>query len=355
MSGVFDPIVQIWDTMKRGAVATPQVSTIARCTPANSAGYAIPRDRMYFEIRVNELHLAENREWWSVYDPMVVVVAEYDYAGERVARPAVVGPSLIRTQTPTDRPRHGVVLQDSLVVGPHPYRGGNVDISLSFYRVRRTNSASSLLKVIDRLSGALAGPGEMATVAKVGGALLEGVEGLLGLEETVYLAGNRLSLTPSPLYPLTACFSALITPPVPPVPEQLMVRDRRLYIGEAASAQPYRASDFILFGLAGSLARGNESSLPFYALKTNAIAALAEGEDGLKRGRAAMITAYQQMRMSADVTPHEASEILEQWMQEFETVKKDYERLGKMKEGEEQQQPSALAEDLNATAARLGL
>jgi hypothetical protein len=355
MNGVFDPIVKIWDKMKTGAVATPQVSTIARCTPENSAGYAITRDRMYFEIRVNELNLAENREWWSVYDPMVVVVAEYNYAGEKVARPAVVGPSLIRTQTQTDKPRHGVVLQDSLVVGPHPYRGGNVDISLSFYQVRRTNSASSLLKVIDRLSGALSGPGGMATVAKVGGALLEGVEGLLGLEETVYLAGNRLSLTPSPLYPLTACFSALIAPPVPPAPEQLMVRDRRLYIGDPASAQPYRASDFVLFGLAGSATRGDESSLPFYALKTNALAALAERENGLKRARAAMITAYQQMRMSPDVTSHEASELLEQWMQEFETVKKEYERLDKMKEGQKKQQPSALEEELNAAAARLGL
>ena len=360
MTGMFDAVTALWDGMRKGAVATPQVSTIRKYRPSTAAGYAIPKDQMYFEVRVNELHLAENREWWSVFDPMVVVVAEYDYSGDRVARPAVVGPSQIRTQTPMDRPRHGVVLQDCLVVGPNPYRGGNVEISMSFYRVRRTNAASSLLKVIDNLSGALPGAGEMATVAKVGSALLQGVEGLLGLEETVYLAGQRLSLTPSPLNPLTAGYSALVAPPVPDDGRNLMVADRRLCIDDGKDGVPYRGSDFVLLGLSGSAERGGESSLPFYALKADALAALGDGDDGLKRGKAAMITAYQQMRKSPDITSRQAGEMFEQWLQEFEEEVSRYERMRAMPYKGAQPEPPArpiteLSKELNATVGRLGL
>lgn len=355
MAELFDPVVKAWNALRRGTLATPQVSTLPRFTPVEAAGYPIVKDRMYFELRVSELHLADNREWWSAFDPMVVVVAEYDYGREHVARPAVVGPSLIRTQAPTDQPRHGVVLLDSLVVGPNPYRGGNVDVSVSFYRVKRSNSARALLKMVDHLSGALPGAGEMAAVAKVGGALLDGVEGLLGLEDTTYLAGHRLALRPTPLDPLTACFSALVAPPAPP-PGQLMVQDRRLYVDDGAAAQPYRGSDFVLLSLAGTEARGNEHALSFYALKEEALAALAgEGEEALKRGKANLIAAYQQMRQSNDVTPVEAGRLFEIWLKEFEDEEKRYERMRAMPLDRHVHAADALRTDLNAAVGRLKL
>jgi hypothetical protein len=358
MPDIFESVTSLWNSMRKGAMPTPQVPALARYSPPTSAGYQIRKDQMYFEVRVNELHLAENREWWSVFDPMVVIVAEYEYGGERVARPAVVGPSQIRTQAGQDKPRHGVVLQDCLVAGPNPYRGGNVEISMSFYRVRRSNSARSLLKVIDNLSGALPGAGEMATVAKVGSALLQGVEGLLGLDETVYLAGQRLSLTPSALDPLKACYSALVAPPVPADPNQFLVAERRLHLDDGKGARPYRGSDFALLGLSGSPERGAESSLPFYPMKMDALAALADGEDGKKRGKAALLTAYQQMRKSPDITVHQAGELFEAWINEFEEEMKRIDRVRSMASDITEPPPppmSELSKDLNATVGRLRL
>src|SRR5438445_6787284 len=89
MSGVFDTVLRIWTEVRAGHEPLPTVATISpdHCRPANSAGYSIPRDRMYFTIRINEMHLAENRQWWSVYDPLVVVVTEFNHAQERVAIP----------------------------------------------------------------------------------------------------------------------------------------------------------------------------------------------------------------------------------------------------------------------------
>jgi hypothetical protein len=132
----------------------------------------------------------------------VVVVAEFNHAQERVVVPTVVGPNLIRKQGSSDQPRYGVVLLDTRVTGPHPYRGGDVDISVSFYQVQRANHARALLKVVDSLSAALGAPGELQTIAKAGGALLQGVEGLLGLRETTCLAGHRISMATSPFDPI---------------------------------------------------------------------------------------------------------------------------------------------------------
>lgn len=356
MSGLFEPVVGRWNEMRAGHRPLPTVATIApkHCRPDGSAGYSILRDQMYFTLRVNELHLAENRRWWAEYDPLVVVVAEFNHGQERVAAPAVVGPNLIRRQAQSDQPRHGVVLLDTRVTGPHPYRGGDVDISVSFYQVRRANHARALLKVVDSLSAALGGPGEMQAIAKAGGALLEGIEGLIGLEETVYLAGHRVSLATSPLDPFAASFSALIVPPAPEDSESLWVESRRLHmVTSNGASRPYRDSDFVLLSITGSEARGDENRLPFYASKVDALTALWDGEGGAKRAKANLIAAYLQMRQSPDVTPAEAGRLFEAWLQEFETEKQRMAQTRAMPLSGRPPELAPLARDLDDAMRRL--
>lgn len=357
MSGVFNTVSRIWNEVRAGHQPLPTVATIPpdHCRPANTAGYTIPRDQMYFNIRINEMHLAENRQWWTVYDPLVVVVTEFNHAQERVAIPTVIGPNLIRKQAQSDQPRYGVVLLDTRVTGPHPYRGGDVDVSVGFYRVQRANSAHALLKVVDSLSTSLGAPGEVLTIAKMGGALLEGVEGLLGLQETTYLAGHRISMANSPFDPFRAGFSALIAPPAPEDLTNLWVRDRRLYVEEGGRGRPYRDSDFVLLSITGTEMRGDENLLPFHPLKVDAISALLDGEDGIKRGKANLIAAYQQMRRSPDVTAAEANRLFDSWLQEFETEKTRAERVRSMPVAPHEIKPDPLAQDLNDAVRRLAL
>jgi hypothetical protein len=319
------------------------------------AGYPIPRDQMYFTIRINEMHLAENRQWWTVYDPFVVVVTEFNHAQERVAIPTVIGPNLIRKQAQSDQPRHGVVLLDTRVTGPHPYRGGDVDVSIGFYRVQRANNAHTLLRIVDSLSASLGAPGQLQTIAKTGGALLEGVEELLGLQETTYLAGHRISLGNSPFDPFIAGFSALISPPTPEDPTRLRIEDRRLYLEANGGSRPYRDSDFVLLSITGTEARGDEYLLPFYPLKVDALTTLWDGEEGLKRSKANLIAAYQQMRRSPDVTTAEASRLFDGWLEEFQAEKKRMEHTRSMPLERREAKPDPLSHDLDDAVRRLAL
>ena len=100
-------------------------------------------------------------------------------------------------------------------------------------------------------------------IAKTGGALLEGVEGLLGLEETTYLSGHRIPMAISPLDPFMSGFSALIAPPGPEGGASLRVVERRLYVEANGNARPYRDSDFVLLSVTGTEARGDENLLRF--------------------------------------------------------------------------------------------
>jgi len=357
MNGVFEPLVNLWDKVRSGHRPLPTVAVIPpeSCRPANSSGYSITRDQMYFTVRVNEMHLAENRQWWTLHDPLVVVVTEFNHGQERVAVPTVIGPNLIRKQAPSDQPRYGVVLLDTRVTGPHPYRGGDVDVSVGFYRVQRADHARTLLKVVDSLSTSLCGPGELQAIGKTGAALLEGIEGLLRLQETTYLAGHRISLATSPFDPFKAGFSALIAPPTPEDPARLRVEDRRLHVETNGGSQPYRDSDFVLLSMSGSEARGDEYTLPFYQLKVDALTTLWDGEEGLKRGKANLIAAYQQMRRSPDLTTAEAIRLFDGWLSEFQAEKERMEHTRSMPLERREAKPDPLANDLDDAVRRLAL
>src|SRR5262245_36382597 len=48
-----------------------------------------PRNH-YFAVAINELFLAQSRQWWNEYDPMALVVSEFTYDGKRTTVPIVV-------------------------------------------------------------------------------------------------------------------------------------------------------------------------------------------------------------------------------------------------------------------------
>lgn len=353
MSNIFDPVVALWKSLSTGRLPLPMVAFIPAqsCEPAGSAGYPIRRDEMYFTIRINEFHLAENREWWSVYDPMVLVVCEFGYGKDRIAVPTVIGPNLIQKKNPGDQPRHGVVLLDARVTGPHPFRGGDIDLSVALYKVKRVDYARNFLKAVDTLSTALGDLGQMQAVAKTGGALLEGVEAILGLPETEFLAGHRVSMASSPVKPLAAGSSALITPTVPSLSNLVVINDR-LHLKSDGAIKPYRSSDFVLLSIAGSESRG-DSLLPFYQMKTDALMALWDGEGGNDRAKANLIAAYQQMRKSTDMTELECGRLFDAWLAEFENEKKRVTQVRAMPLEQRSPEIGATIKDLNNASLRV--
>jgi hypothetical protein len=351
MSGFLDHLSSAWDRIREGQQPLGRLERIADecCLPAGVAGQLIKREEMYFSVRVNQMELAMNRWFDATFDPLVVVVTEFIYDGVRVAIPSVIGPSLIQTHIASGAPRYGTVLTDTRVTGPHPYRGGDVDISISFYRIKRSSMADAILGIVENLSR-VAGAGQLVAIAQTGKPLLDGVKALAGVRDTEYLAGQRTSVAMSGVLPLKTQFLALLMPSGDPAPATpaLSVQDRRLFVrSDNTGPSAYRDSDFVLCSIEGSRQREDESLFPFYSLKRKAIAAVSKGDDGLKLAKADLIIAYQQMQESADLTRSEVKELFDAWVEEFKDAKREAQNLVTMGPGSSRKEGNALPPDLS--------
>lgn len=75
----------------------------------------------------------------------------------------------------------------------------------------------------------------------------------------------------------------------------------------------------------------------------------------MKRGKANLIAAYQQMRRSPDVTTAEASRLFDAWLQEFESERKRAQQVRSMPVARHEAKPDPLSSDLDDAVRRLAL
>lgn len=359
MGETWKSVVGLWNDLTRGQVASPSMAVVPaeRCRPVATAGRLIAKDAGYFTLRVSEMYLEWNRVLWSEYDPLVVVVAEFYRGTDRVVVPSVIGPNLIQKHAAGDSPKYGVLLLDVPATGPHAYRGGGMDLSVALYRVKRADYARALLKMMEGISSSLGDlSGQMGPAVKTAGALLDGLQAFLNIADTMYLAGLRTSLPATTAGIFASGYLALVAPG-PQAAPPLHVEDGRLKLSGENGLLPYRGSDFVLLNIGASEERGNESSLPFYALKVDALMALWDGEDGLKRSKANLITAYQQMRKSPDITVAEADRLFDLWLKEYQDEKRRLEKMRAMpiEEREQRREQDAESNSLADAANRIGL
>jgi hypothetical protein len=303
---------------------------------------------MYFEFRAHQLFLAKNRQLWTTHDPVAVVAVGFIYNGEAITIPRIVGPSLIASiGGPTGAPGeaiYGTILEDTLVAGPYPYRGGDVDVAVRLYAAQRDNKARALLRTAERLTAAIAGPGGIATFEKTTEAVISAIESVFGLTSMSYLAGARLA-TRKGILPFRSGYVAVVVPPGAPF-DTLRVNSDRLCHDPGQGPRPWDGSDFVLLGVHGMESRGDESRLPFYRLHERAIRAVADGEESWERAKGYLITAYQEMSVSPDVTQVEAGRLFDEWL---ETMKSERGRMKAVRNlGPAQPKPWARSTDADA-------
>lgn len=326
------------------------------CFPAGSAGTIIGRNEMYFEIRLNQMSLARNVEWFKVFDPLVVVTVGFNYGNEPVEIPVILGPGSIQKHLATGAPLFGTVLTNVSVTGPHPYLGPGLKLSVAFYRVLRKSYTTALIKMIERLSSII-GMDQIGTFANTAGAIVDGLQGLLGGDagDTVCLAAHQFSMPMSP-YPLETSCIALIMPPVPADLGKLSVKAGQLFESTAQHGdQPFAGADFVLLSVAGMQRRQNENLFPAYQLKRQALQAVGEGEPSRKRAKALLLSALQQLRASKDFTKVESDLLFEEWLKEFTAEASLYDKNNILGPNDAPRTLPTASGELNDAIARLAL
>ncbi len=297
--------------LRAGPLPLPIATQILsdRCLPEGVAGAEIEKDQAYFTVQINELYLAEGRSWWATFDPMVLVIVDFVYGSKKISIPKFIGPNLIDQKI--GKTPHGFLLNDIAVAGPHPFRGGRLGISVILYKVKKQDYATGMLKFIEGVSSAIGIPADIGTLQKVGGTILQGAEMLMGLGDSEPVAGHRIEIDGASITGLTSSFSALIADQNVQT-SSLRVKDGRLWVDAAGGPAKCDGSDYVLYSVLGTKSRGDERTLPFYSLREQSLnAALSADEAGLKRAKAILLSLYQQMVVSPDLTSDEADALFD--------------------------------------------
>ncbi|QOZ23120.1 hypothetical protein [Bradyrhizobium sp. CCBAU 51753] len=314
MASFLDRITTFVGTLASGPTLQPKSVVIKpeRCKPDGCTGVTIAKDECYLRLTINELFLADARRAFVEYQPMVVSAISYIQGNEPITVPSVVGPSLL--SRPTVELPQSLLLNDIDIAGPLPYRGGNITISLVLYRVRHTNYARDLLNVVEGVSKAIGPAADLGMLSKISGALLDGVESLLGLGDTEPVMGHRFTMSPVGPGGMKSFYAALV--PSKSTTDDLSVDSGRLRIGDGAVPRPYSESDYILYNLSTHARRTDVSTLPFFGMYERAKRdAFRGGKESWAAAKATFSEVWQQMMTSPDLIPQQAEELFIEWKQ----------------------------------------
>jgi hypothetical protein len=265
--------------------------------------------KQYFAVVINEMFLEQSRQWWTEYDPMALIVSEFTYDGKRITVPSVVGPSLI--QAKMEQVPNGMAITDTLVSGIHPYVGGKFALTVILARVKRQSHAKDLLQIVETVGHAFPEGAALEPYLKLAGALMDGVEALFGLKDTVPIVGHRWEYNDGISPWLEPGFFSLIDTDVKSISEdQLTIRKGRLFENAGGNTAEFRRADFLLYSLRVIEARNDVDELPFYALYHKALHAAASTEEGSwDRAKATLVALYQEMLLSPDLTFAQAQQL----------------------------------------------
>ncbi len=344
MSSLAERWKNIWGSMSQSRTSVPIRVAIPVEHVDNKEILKTPfkPDEQYFIVRINELYLNYSRQWFNLYDPMVFVVSEFTYDGEEETVPFVVGPSMMEKlgqKIPT-----GMIFSDTQVAGLHPYRGGRLNLSVILLKVKRDDYARKFLSVVESASKALDFSTALGNYVKVGGVVLEGVEAIMGMSNTVPIMGLRKEFNPDAGDKFASSYFALIdTPESTIMPDDLWVRNNQLYYGkDRGEPRPFRDADYVLYSIIGTQERGDLTKLPFYHdWELVAKEAATPKESNWENAKANMAILYQKICLSPDLTGNHAQLLADEYLSRMQVLHKNAMKISNLG-GEKKMESSEL-------------
>jgi len=289
------------------------------------------RDEHYFEVWVNEMYLAYEREWFKTFNPMVVAVTEFSYAGKDLGLPYVVGPNLISSGIAQPE---GMLFSNTRIAGPRPYKGDQLTVALVLCKLQVDDLLRKLVDALGSFAGLLNLTAGLGAALQITDSVLDMIDALTSADgKATPVLGVR-----SQFSPVIPGYYALIDQPGVTA-EQLWIKNKRLYFGATRdTAVEFRQADFILFSLCeASTEEIDVSRLPFYSTYQ---AMLLEANQSSKKEiwantKANLAALLGMLDTSPDLTSSHASRLGDQWIETVTVLHKRAERVAHLGPGEE--------------------
>jgi hypothetical protein len=322
LESIQSAIVQMWNGVKGSSRELPGMYMVppSHTDLQPDVFKSFEKDKTYFQVRVNEMYLSYDRQWFSNYEPMLFTATEFLYGGERHTVPTLVGPQLM-PKLPTGELPARMVFANTRVAGLHPYRGGRLVLTVILYRSERDNVAQSMLKLIENTAGALDFTHAVDIYVKVATVALDGIQALLGLGKLQPLLGIRREFDPDADALLMPGYYVLCNRTDLDETKMWVKEGKWLYGDDLASAASRSGDDYVLYSVVQTPERSDADALPFYSLyqqaKQQATQPTKESWDVAKANLAAV---HQMMVTSPDLTPEQASALLDAYLVELKSI-----------------------------------
>jgi hypothetical protein len=304
---------------------------------------ALLKDKHYFQVIVNEMYLANARQWLHEIEPVVYVVGEFVHAGEPKVVPLLVGPSLVKQFGVPDEYAKGMIFRNTSVFGLYPYRGGGLTLSVVLAEAKGNSPLRPMLGFVETAAKVLGFSPALAPYASVANLVMDGFETLFQSGSVVPLVGFRDSFGPNQRIPFQPSYFALIDAPAVD-PETLWVRNRQLVQGSSLDdAEPYRAADYVLYSIVAPAEhrRDDVDILPFNEQweRVKSEASSPIDDPNYKNARVQMSALYQAIITSPDLTDSQADALAEEYASRMKAIHDRAVRFSNMDQGQQVRSP----------------
>jgi uncharacterized protein YeeX (DUF496 family) len=334
------PLKEIWNKVATSGSYRPARIAIKPENTKNSLYHEEPfeRHKHYFEVVVNEMYLTYERKWFKTYDPIVFVTSGFLYKGEMVEIPFLVGPQMLKNKMGSEV--KGMIFENTLVAGLHPYRGGNFIINIVLGRMVTNNYLKKVISILEDASGTY--PGAFAKsiepYLKVSKVIIKGLEDLFDSADIEPLIGHSNSFLTSSNNGFRPGFFALINKDESDVkPDEFFVIDKKLHQGKNLdTAKPFREDDYVLYSIVSSNERNDIELLPFYdqftslqKIITDMGVQIGDDEKNILNGK--LFSLIDTVRMSPDVVREQVDKIILEFRTDIKKMIDDRKPLGSFK------------------------
>jgi hypothetical protein len=254
------------------------------------------------------MYLGTTRTLWRKFSPLVHAFTTYD--ADNHEEHNVAGPGQLQELGEANLDR--VMVFNTRIGGPRPYRGGDVSLLAGLYSVPREDAAAALVSTIGALAG-LAGPGA-ALVPEVAALVKTGVDNILGLGSTKLRLG--ISDTFAGVNPIRTGYHVGVGAATTEVPrDRLWIRDGRLVTGPNPRAgTPYGGHDYFVVHVEAPDRRADWPGLPGllgFEARFSAVLADSQRDDAAKRSEMGAIwgSFSEALTTSPHLTRYDAGQI----------------------------------------------
>jgi len=306
-------LADLWKTLSERRTRVP--TSLAFPLPQ---AVEIQAEAGYFQVHVSEMYLSFERKLWQQLAPATLCICDFKYGPQatEVRVPFFVSNKMFQgiSEGGTEPDKVSIQLRDTRVLGPVPYRGGEVGLFAGLYRTVIADERKALFSVFDKLLGA-AQVTAILPYVQMAEKISDELSAMFGMREVQCVVAAR-EVFRRDMQPLKGTYLALLDCEERDVKElPLQVDNGRLRIGAAAGGAAFDRCDYCLLRLDTSDMRDDVTSLSFHQQWKLARSHLLAGESG--PARAALLACQRLIVESDDLTEDHRSKLLEFYQAAF--------------------------------------